>query len=193
MSEELVEKFRIFGKWSVGGIEIKDSGLKRYINLKPTVIPHSGGRHEHRRFGKADINIVERLANMFMRPGRNGGKKTKGLKIVKNAFEIIHLRTGRNPLEVLVRALENAAPREDVTKLIYGGILYLKAVDISPQRRLDLALRYIAQSAREAAFRSKKKVEEVLADEIIMAAENDSKSYAIRKRIELERMAYASR
>jgi len=45
-----------------------------------------------------------------MRPGRNGGKKTKGLKIVRNAFEIIYLRTGRNPLEVLVRTLENAAP-----------------------------------------------------------------------------------
>ncbi|MEM2559069.1 MAG: 30S ribosomal protein S7, partial [Nitrososphaerota archaeon] len=118
---------------------------------------------------------------------------TKALKIVRNALEIIHLRTGRNPIEVLVRALENAAPREDVTKLIYGGILYLKAVDISPQRRLDLALRYISQGARESAFRSKRKVEETLAEEIILAAENDSKSYAIRKKVELERMAYASR
>ncbi|MCS7126487.1 MAG: 30S ribosomal protein S7 [Aigarchaeota archaeon] len=193
MSAEVVEKFKIFGKWSVEGIEVKDPGLKRYINLKPTLVPHSGGRHEHRRFGKANVNIVERLANMFMRPGRNGGKKTKGLKIVKNAFEIIHLRTGRNPIEVLVRALENAAPREDTTKLVYGGILYLKAVDISPQRRLDLALRYIAQASREAAFRNRKKVEEALAEEIILAAENDSKSYSIRKKVELERMAYASR
>ncbi|MEN2974985.1 MAG: 30S ribosomal protein S7, partial [Candidatus Caldarchaeales archaeon] len=146
-----------------------------------------------RKFGKSDVNIVERLANMFMKPGRNGGKKTKGLKIVKNAFEIIHLKTGKNPLEVLVRALENSAPREDTTKLVYGGILYLKAVDISPQRRLDLALRYISQASREASFRSRKKVEEALAEEIILAAENDSKSYSIRKKVELERMAYASR
>jgi len=193
MSEKLAEKFKIFGKWSVEGIEVRDPGLKRYISLKPTPIPHSGGRHEHRRFAKAEVNIVERLANMFMRPGPNGGKKTKALKIVRNALEIIHLRTGKNPIEVLVRALENAAPREDVTRLSYGGIVYFKAVDISPQRRLDLALRYIAQAAREAGFRSRKTTDEALADEIIAAAENDPKSFAIRKKNELERVALASR
>ena len=192
-ASKLAEKFRIFGKWSIDEIEVKDPGLKRYICLQPTVIPHSGGRHEHKRFGKAEVNIVERLANMFMRPGPNGGKKTKALKIVRNALEIIYLRTKQNPVQVLVRAIENAAPREDVTKLSYGGIIYFKAVDISPQRRLDLALRYLARGAREASFRNRKTTEEALADEIISAAKNDSKSLAIRRKHELERIAHASR
>jgi len=190
---ELAEKFKLFGKWRLDEVEVKDPGLKRYICLKPMLVPHSGGRHEHRRFGKAEVNVVERLANMFMRPGPNGGKKTKALKIVRNALEIIHLRTRRNPVQVLVRAIENSAPREDVTKLSYGGIVYFKAVDISPQRRLDLALRHLAQGAREACFRSRKTPEEALAEEIIAAAENDSRSFAIRKKNELERIAYSSR
>ena len=190
---ELAEKFKLFGKWRLDEVEVKDPGLKRYICLKPILVPHSGGRHEHRRFGKAEVNVVERLANMFMRPGPNGGKKTKALKIVRNALEIIHLRTRQNPVQVLVRAIENSAPREDVTKLSYGGIVYFKAVDISPQRRLDLALRHLAQGAREACFRSRKTPEEALAEEIIAAAENDSRSFAIRKKNELERIAYSSR
>jgi len=190
---ELAEKFKLFGRWRLDEVEVKDPGLKRYICLKPMLVPHSGGRHEHRRFGKAEVNVVERLANMFMRPGPNGGKKTKALKIVRNALEIIHLRTRRNPVQVLVRAIENSAPREDVTKLSYGGIVYFKAVDISPQRRLDLALRHLAQGAREACFRSRKTPEEALAEEIIAAAENDSRSFAIRKKNELERIAYSSR
>ncbi|MCD6235935.1 MAG: 30S ribosomal protein S7, partial [Thaumarchaeota archaeon] len=183
--EGLAEKFKIFGKWDVSEVEVKDPGLKRYICLRPMVVPHSGGRHEHKRFGKAEVNVVERLANMFMRPGPNGGKKTKALKIVKNALEIIHLRTGQNPIQVLVRAIENAAPREDVTRLSYGGIVYFKAVDISPQRRLDLALRYLAQGARDSSFRNRKTPEEALADEIILAAENDARSLAIRRKNEL--------
>ncbi len=190
---ELAEKFKLFGRWRLDEVEVKDPGLKRYICLKPMLVPHSGGRHEHRRFGKAEVNVVERLANMLMRPGPNGGKKTKALKIVRNALEIIHLRTRQNPVQVLVRAIENSAPREDVTKLSYGGIVYFKAVDISPQRRLDLALRHLAQGAREACFRSRKTPEEALAEEIIAAAENDSRSFAIRKKNELERIAYSSR
>jgi len=190
---ELAEKFKLFGRWRLDEGEVGDPGLKRYICLKPTPIPHSGGRHEHRRFGKAEVNVVERLANMFMRPGPNGGKKTKALKIVRNALEIIHLRTGQNPVQVLVRAIENSAPREDVTKLSYGGIVYFKAVDISPQRRLDLALRHLAQGARQACFRSRKTPEEALAEEIIAAAENDAGSFAIKKKNELERIALASR
>ncbi len=189
MSEEI----KIFDVWSVEGIEVHDEGLKRYISLKPVIIPHSSGRHEHKRFAKSNLNIVERLVNMLLRPGKNGGKKSKALSAVKNALWIIHLRTGRNPVEVLVRAIENAAPLEDVTRLSYGGIVYFKAVDISPQRRVDLALRNIAQGARENSFRSRRTIDECLAEEIILAAEKDGKSYAIKKKIELERVALASR
>lgn len=187
------EGVKIFNKWEVGDIEIRDEGLKRYVNLKKVIVPHSGGRHEHRRFAKSNVNILERLANRFMRPGRNGGKKEKGLTIVRNALEIIHLRSGRNPVDVLVRAIENAAPREDVTRLSYGGIVYFKAVDVAPLRRVDLALRYLAGSARESSFRNRKTVEECLADEILLASENNTKSFAIKRKFELERVALSSR
>ncbi|MEM3580356.1 MAG: 30S ribosomal protein S7 [Candidatus Bathyarchaeia archaeon] len=187
------KEIKLFGKWSFKEVEVRDQGLKRYISLKPVVIPHSMGRHEHKRFGKANVNIVERLVNNLMRPGKNAGKKAKAINIVKHAFEIIHLRTGRNPIEVLVRAVENSAPCEDTTRIAYGGIVYHLSVDISPQRRVDLALRYICEGARQAAMHNPRSIEECLAEELILAANNDMKSYAVSKRHELERIAMASR
>lgn len=189
----LYKGIKLFGKWEYTGIEVRDPSLKRYICLEPVVIPYTGGRHEHRKFGKADVPIVERLVNQLMRPGKNTGKKIKAIRIVKNAFDLIYLRTGRNPIEVLVRALENAAPCEDVTKVVYGGIVYFKAVDISPMRRLDLALRWIVEGARKAAWKNPKTIDECLADELILAAEGSTRSYAIQRRDELERIAAASR
>jgi len=191
--EEWYKRYLLFGKWSFEGIEVKDPGLKRYICLRPVIVPHSMGRHEHDRFAKAEVNIVERLVNQLMRPGMNAGKKARAIKFVKNAFEIIHLQTGRNPIEVLVRAIENAAPCEDTTRIMYGGIVYHQAVDISPQRRVDLALRWIAEGARMASFSNPKTFEECLAEEIILAANKDLKSYAIQRRNELERIALHAR
>jgi small subunit ribosomal protein S7 len=191
--KEEEKEIKLFGKWSYKEVEVKDLGLKRYISLKPLVIPHTMGRHEHKRFGKANVNIVERLVNNLMRPGKNAGKKAKAINIVKHAFEIIHLRTGRNPIEVLVRAVENSAPCEDTTRIAYGGIVYHLSVDVSPQRRVDLALRYICEGARQAAMHNPRSIEECLAEELILAANNDMKSYAVSKRHELERIAMASR
>ena len=187
------KEIKLFGKWSFKEVEVRDPGLKRCISLKPVVVPHSMGRHEHKRFGKANVNIVERLVNNLMRPGKNAGKKAKAINIVKHAFEIIHLRTGRNPIEVLVRAVENSAPCEDTTRIAYGGIVYHLSVDVSPQRRVDLALRYICEGARQAAMHNLRSIEECLAEELILAANNDMKSYAVSKRHELERIAMASR
>jgi small subunit ribosomal protein S7 len=195
---------KLFHKWSFNDVVVSDPGLKRVICLKPVIIPHSFGRHEHRRFGKADVNVVERLVNWLMHfgksgsrftknTGRMGGKKLKAINIVKTAFEIIHLRTGENPIQVLVRALENAAPNEDVTRIVYGGVMYYVSVDVSPMRRLDLALRHITDGAREASFGKPISIEEALANEIIMAANRDPNSYAIRRKHEMERIALASR
>ncbi|MCD6239961.1 30S ribosomal protein S7 [Candidatus Bathyarchaeota archaeon] len=193
MSKKEIEEIKLFGKWDFKEIEVRDPGLKRYICLRPVYVPHSMGRHEHKRFGKAEVNIVERLVNNLMRPGKNAGKKLRAINVVKNAFEIIHLRTGENPIQVLVRAIENSAPCEDTTRISYGGIVYHLAVDISPQRRLDLALRFICEGARQASFGNPKPLEECLAEEIILAANNDMKSYAVSKRHEMERIALASR
>jgi len=192
--EEKKEKeVRLFGKWSFKGVEVKDLGLQRYVSLKPVVIPHSMGRHEHKRFRKANINIVERLANNLMRPGKNAGKKAKIMNVVKNAFEIVGLRTGKNPVEVLVKAVENSAPCEDTTRISMGGIVYHQSVDVAPQRRVDLALRNLADGARQAAINSPRSIEECLAEEIIMAGNHDMKSFAVAKRHEIERVAQASR
>ena len=184
---------KLFGKWSFEGVEIRDPSLKRYISLKPVYLPHTGGRHEHRRFGKSEVPIVERLINKLMRPGRNMGKKHLAYNIVKHAFELIYLRTGQNPIQVLVRAIENAAPREDVTRIMYGGITYFVAVDVAPQHRVDVALKHLTEGARMCAFNNPKPIEECLADEIIAAAEGDTRSYAIRRKEEIERIALSSR
>lgn len=191
--EKLQKEIRLFGKWNFKGIEVKDPGLQRYISLWPVVVPHSMGRHEHKRFRKASVNIVERLANDFMRPGKNSGKKAKVANVVRQAFEIVNLRTGRNPVEVLVKAVENSAPCEDTTRISYGGIVYHLSVDVAPQRRVDLALRHITEGARQASMNNPRSVEECLAEELIMAGNNDMKSFAVAKRNEIERVAQASR
>ena len=188
-----VREIKLFNKWSYDGLIVRDPSLKRYISLKPVLLPHTGGRHEHRRFGKAEVPIVERLINKLMRPGRNMGKKHLAYNIVKKAFDLIFLKTGENPLQVLIRAIENAAPREETTRIMYGGIVYHVAVDVSPQRRVDLALKHLTEGARLAAFNNPKPIEEALAEEIIAAANNDPKSYAIQKKEEIERIALSSR
>ncbi|MGF3536340.1 MAG: 30S ribosomal protein S7 [Candidatus Bathyarchaeia archaeon] len=187
------KEIKFFEKWSYKDVQVKDLGLQGYISLKPLVVPHSMGRHEHARFRKANVNIVERLVNNLMRPGKNAGKKAKAMNIVKHAFEIIHLRTGKNPIEVLVRAVENSAPCEDTTRISYGGIVYHLSVDIAPQRRVDLALRNICEGARQASINNPRSIEECLAEELILAANHDMKSYAVSKRHETERVAQASR
>jgi small subunit ribosomal protein S7 len=191
----------LFEKWDMDGIKIQDSGLQKAISLKPTIAGTTMGRHEHKKFGKLDVNIVERLANNIMHfgkkhaknAGRMGGKKQRALKIVQAALEIIALKTGQNPVGVLVKAVENAAPNEDTTRIAYGGVVYHVAVDIAPSRRVDLALRFISEGLREAAFANERSVEEILADEIIMAANNETNSFGIKKKNEQERIAMSSR
>ncbi len=191
--EVKADQIRLFGKWSWVDVEIRDPSLKRYISLRPVWLPHTGGRHEHRRFAKAEVPIVERLMNKLMRPGRNGGKKHLAYNIVKTAFDIIYFETGENPIQVLVRAIENAAPREDTTRIMYGGITYRVSVDVSPQRRVDQALKFLADGARQCAFNNPKPIEECLAQEIILASRGDPQSHAIRQKEEIERIALSSR
>jgi small subunit ribosomal protein S7 len=195
------QKLLLFEKWDLAGIKVEDQGLVKTISLRPTIAATSLGRHEHKKFGKLDVNIVERLANNIMHfgkkysknAGRMGGKKQRSLKIVQNTLDIIALKTGANPVEVLVRAIERSAPNEDTTRIAYGGVVYHVAVDIAPSRRVDLALRFIGEGLREAAFSSPRSVEEILADEIVMAANNDTNSFAIKKKNEQERIAMSSR
>lgn len=191
----------LFNKWDTKEIEVGDIGLKTAISLKPAVLPNTFGRHEHQRLKKAEVNIVERLANKMMHfgkkyaknTGRMGGKKARALNMVRTAFDIIYLETGKNPVELLVRAIENSSPNEDTTRIVYGGVVYHVSVDVAPLRRVDLALRFIAEGVKESAYRNPQTVEEALAKEIILASNNDMASHAVKKKNEQERIAMASR
>jgi len=195
MSQTIAESqdIKLFQKWSFKEIKVEDIGLQRYLNLTPMVAPHSMGRHEHQRFRKAKVNVVERLINSLMRSGKNSGKKAKTTNIVKEAFEIINAKTGKNPIEVLVKAVENASPCEDTTRISYGGVVYHLSVDVAPQRRIDLAIRHISEGARAASINNPKSIQETLADELILAANKDIKSAGVAKRNEIERVAQSSR
>ncbi len=187
------EELFVFGKYNPFEVEVKDPALKNYICLKPRFVPHTHGRHANIPFAKQNVFIVERLINKVMRKGRNTGKKILAYNIVKEAFEIIEKKTKKNPLQVLVDAIINAGPREEIVRLKYGGIAVPKAVDTSSLRRVDVALRNICEGARLASFKSKKNIAECLADEIIAAANNDSRSYAVSKKEEVERVAKSAR
>jgi len=191
----------LFRKWDLTGIEIKDPGLKTTISLKKSVMPLTFGRSSLKRFNKLEVNIVERLANKLMHfgkkyaknTGRMGGKKARTINTVKAAFDIIHLKTGKNPVEVLVRAVEYSSPNEDTTRIVYGGTAYHVSVDVSPLRRVDLALRFIADGVKEATFSNPRSMEEYLADHLIAASTNDGNAPSVKKKNELERIAQASR
>ncbi|MHA2102191.1 MAG: 30S ribosomal protein S7 [Candidatus Hodarchaeales archaeon] len=186
-------KILLFNKWDCSDIEIKDDGLSRYINFHPSLLPHSGGRHEHKRFHKSYLHVVERFVNKLMAPGRNCGKKLKILLAMEKAFSLIELRTGENPVQVLVTALVNAAPREETTRISYGGIVFHSAVDSAPQRRIDIGLKLLAQSVKNESFNSIKVIEELIAESIILASTNDSRSFAVKKKQDIERMALSAR
>ncbi len=199
---------KLFGKYSLENIQIKDLSIAQTVSLKPLLVPHTFGRHVKKGLGKTQVNVVERLANKLMRGGtgektsgkvirthgRMQGKKLHALRVVEEAFAIVEAETKENPVQVLIRALENAAPREDVTRVSHGGVSYQIAVDISATRRLDMALRNMALAALMGAFNKPKTLSKALADEIMSTAKGDMQaSYAIKKRDETERMSRSAR
>jgi len=183
----------MFGKFDVSGVTVRDVGMARYMDISPVAVPHTGGRHTNKPFAKAKMSIVERLINGMMRTEDFTGKKLKSYRAVENAFTLIQKKSGKNPLQAFVDALLNVAPREEVTRLQYGGISVPKAVDVAPARRVDLALRYICTGALEQSHKSKKPIEECLADEIIAASNNDMNSFSVSKKEEIERVAASAR
>jgi len=197
-------ELKAFGKWSTAGIKVNDPGLVDFITVKPVFVPRTGARYAKNRFHKSKIFIVERLINKLMIAGHKSkkhkitsytlsGKAMQAYKLVKDALLIIEGKTKQNPIEVFVRAVETAAPREEIVGIEYGGARYPKAVECSPQRRIDVALRYMAQGAYQKSFNSKKTASEALAEEIINAANSSSASNAISRKLDIERQADTSR
>lgn len=105
-----------------------------------------------------------------MMHSRNNGKKLMAARIVQHAFDIIHLLSGENPLQVLVNAIIKSGPREDSTRIIYAGTIRRQAVDVSPLRRVNQAIWLLCTGARETAFKNIKTIAECLADELINAS-----------------------
>ena len=197
-------EIRVFNRWNMEGVKVNDLGLQRYINLDPKIVPKTSARYAGRKFHKSKVFIVERLIKKILVPGHKArkhsktsghctGKKLTACKIVESTFSLIEQRTKTNPIKVFVTALENAAPREEIVTIEYGGARYPKAVECAPQRRIDIALKLFVQGAYDKSFNKKKSVEEALAEEIIGAANLDPKSMAITKKNETERQADGAR
>jgi len=195
---------KVFNRWSMDGVSTQDNGLVNYMTLDPKIIPKTGARYAGNRFHKSQTFIVERLASKLMSSGHKGkkhlmssghntGKKNKVLSIVEKALAKAEAKLKQNPIAILVKAVENAAPREEVIAIEYGGARYPKAVDVSPQRRIDLALRYMTQGAYVKSFNKKIKIEDALAEEIVNAATLSLRSNAIAKKRDLERQAASSK
>jgi small subunit ribosomal protein S5e len=187
---------KLFSKWSLTDVTVSDMSLQDYIAVKDKYsryIPHSGARYQVKRFRKAQCPIVERLVCSMMMHGRNNGKKLMAVRIVKHSFEIIHLLSNENPVQVLVNAVINSGPREDSTRIGRAGTVRRQAVDVSPLRRVNQAIWLLCHGSREAAFRNVKSIAECLADELINAAKGSSNSHAIKKKDELERVAKSNR
>ena len=164
--QKILPIFKVFDLYDISEIEVKDPGLKNVINLKPKLVVKSQGRNV-KKHGQAEVNIIERLINRLSNAGHRGkkhkiekgnatGKFTKNAKIVLEAFRIIEKKTSKNPVQVLITAIENCTPREETTIIEYGGARYPQAVDVSPLRRVGLALKWIAHGASDKSFKKRK-------------------------------------
>ena len=168
---------KAFGLYPVNEVAVHDQSLQKYINLTSGLNLHGGGKYSKSPTGK-NISTIERLLNKLMRTEKWTGKKYSAYRVLREAFEIIAAKTKENPIQILINAIENAAPREEVTRLKYGGVAVPKAVDVSPSRRVSVALRNIAIGATNASFKSKKPIANCLADELMLASRNEGGSFA---------------
>ena len=203
IEKERTPKFKLFGLFDVSDVKIEDPGMKKYINLDAKLLVKSCGRRRE-KFSKGRVNLIEVFANLIAVPGHRGkkhkiqtnwasGKYQQNMKIVINCLKIIEERTKKNPVQVLVTAIENAAPRDGITVIEYGGARYPQAVDLSPLRRVTMTLRYIVQGSYDKSFNKKTKIEQALAEEIIKAYNKESDSYAMVKKNDSEKQADSAR
>ena len=128
--------------------------------------------------------LVSRLINNIMQDGKKGTAQT----ILYNAFDIISEKTGREPMEVFEEAIENIMPVLEVKARRIGGANYQVPVEVRPERRITLGLRWLVQYSRS---RGEKTMEQRLANEIIDAANNTGAS--VKKREDTHKMAEANK
>ena len=128
--------------------------------------------------------LVTKLVNSIMLDGKKGVAQ----KVVYGAFDIISEKTGKNPLEVFVAALDNIMPSLEVKARRVGGSNYQVPMEVRPERRQTLGLRWIVNFSRS---RSEKTMADRLAAEIIDA--KNSAGGAFKKKEEMHRMAEANK
>ena len=193
---------KLFGRWD-SNVPVNDPSLKSYINLEPKILPRSAGT-QRGRFHKSRMHIIERLALKMsvsghtgkkhrITSGKFGGNYTTIIGVVEKALGIIEKKENKNPIEIFVRAIENAALREEVISYQLGSIMARESVITAPQRRVDKTLRFFAQSAYRRSFNKHKGLAEALADEIIACYKNSADSFAIKEKERIEREATGAR
>lgn len=196
-------QFKVFEKYDVSAITIKDPALRPFINLSQKLILKSQGRRKD-KLAMTRVNVIERLANRLQVPGHSGkkhriitswssGKYSRNMKTILQVLDIVEKKTGRNPVQVLIEAIENGSPRDEITVIESAGARYPQAVDCSPMRRVNLAIRWMVQGSYQKCFGKKTKMADSLANEIINAAKGTMDSYACSKRNESEKQADSAR
>lgn len=128
--------------------------------------------------------LVTKLINKMMIDGKRGTSQ----KILYAAFDIVSERTGKEPMEVFDQALKNIMPVLEVRARRVGGANYQVPVEVRPERRTTLGLRWLVNYAR---LRGEKTMEERLANEIMDAANNTGAS--VKKREDTHKMAEANK
>jgi len=203
MSEEKVEGFKLFDMYDVSEIVVKDPAMKPYVCISAKILLKSCGRRKE-KFSATKMNVVERLASRLAVPGHIGkehriitswssGKYNKNMKTVLEVLSKVAEKTGKNPVQVLVDAIENGSPRDEITVIESAGARYPQAVDCSPIRRVNLAIRWLVQGAYGKSMGKKTKMADALANEIILASKQSAESFAVRKRNEGEAQADSAR
>jgi len=200
----MAAEVKLFDKWSFSEVTVTDLGLQNYINLKPIVVHRTNEYYHNTPFYKTKVNDVERIMNRLQVTGHKGKKhristghntgKVKSIgTIMFEVLETLEKRTKANPIQVLVDSIQNAAPREEVITIERSGARYAQAVDMAPQRRVDLVIRYICQGASHKAFNSAKPLVSALVDEIMDCYDKGNASMAMSKKNEIEKMAAAAK
>jgi small subunit ribosomal protein S7 len=128
--------------------------------------------------------LVAKLINYVMRKG----KKTVARKIVYGAFDIVKEKTKKDPLEIFKKAIENVGPSLELRPRRVGGATYQVPIEVRPERKIALAMRWIIMAAK---MKKGKSMKEKLAEELIAASKNEG--WAVKKKEDTHKMAEANR
>jgi len=141
-----------------------------------------------KREGLPDPKYGDKLVAKFVNTIMSRGKKSVAESIFYRSLNIITAKTKEDSLGIFKKAIENTRPTVEVRSRRVGGATYQVPIEVRPQRRLSLSMRWLIQAARE---RGEKSMEEKLAAEFIDAANN--RGTAIKKKEDTHRMAEANR